>query len=146
GPEGRSGGHPGGLHLHAGAVQPRDRLPGVAALDVRQRGQPADRRRLDAGDLSGRMAGEFFEFEPFDREIEKKLVSLERDPAELMQALLAAAAERGLGERERTRLRRLFDELAALPFDTIYEGYLTHLVRVTGSYLPFLEEPTYEEL
>jgi hypothetical protein len=87
------------------------------------------------------VAGPFFELGALDREIEKKLASLETPAEELAEELVELVPPPG-----RLRVRELWTALASLSFDHLYPNYLAHPVRVAGSWLHLRPDLGYAEV
>lgn len=89
---------------------------------------------------------DFFSFDAFDVEIERKLRSLDEKPEEGWKALLALAEHHGCSKQDSERATTLFKRLRSFPFDSIYHGYLIHPLRVTASFVLYTKKSSYETL
>lgn len=88
----------------------------------------------------------FFAFEPFDLEIEKKLATLSVGSGPLCAEYLAIVEKSAVASADVSRVEKLCERLLGLGGSTEYAEYLTHPIRVSASYLPYLSHPTFDDL
>lgn len=82
----------------------------------------------------------FFDDEVFDREIAKKLSSLQVEADDLMRLLVRQLEETHLTSADLEKIKYFYRHLSVFPFDTLYPNYLTHPIRVAASYARMLGE------
>lgn len=78
------------------------------------------------------MSDIFFSYAPMEQEIEKKLYSLQMPTESLIEKLLSESLSQVLSNTDLGQLEKLISCLLGLPFDTVYESYFSHPVRVTA--------------
>lgn len=87
----------------------------------------------------------FFESEPFDREIFKKLISQRVSAILMMDALLAELRGKGLDAAAESKVKDLFAKyLFGSEFDKNKPHYLSHPIRVTAAFVTLAGKADYE--
>lgn len=89
----------------------------------------------------------FFQFESFDLEIRKKFISLEMSIQDLTERLLEKLKQENLcSKSDFDKTETLIHFLEKFSLDEVYRNYLSHPIRVAGSFASVLGKISYDDL